>query len=153
MSLEFQLYDWLETNENIENDEGEELPGPYIIHAFGRCEDGKSVYAKITDYTPYFYLLIPNKLQHKSKSEIDDVIKKMFSYLRSSENKKVFYKFRSTLKEIQLVNDSGFYFEFGFDKINDIGLCYDYNFSFNDKFEICYYDLRNIRTLQIRTYL
>ena len=57
------------------------------------------------------------------------------------------------MKEIQLVNDSGFYFEFGFDKINDIGLCYDYNFSFNDKFEICYYDLRNIRTLQIRTCL
>jgi hypothetical protein len=26
---------------------------------------------------------------------------------------------------------------------NRIGLCYDFTFSFEDKFEICYYDLRN----------
>jgi hypothetical protein len=47
---------------------------------------------------------------------------------------------------------SSFYFEFGFDICKSIGLCYDYNFSYN-KFEICYYDWRNNGIKQIRTYL
>jgi hypothetical protein len=52
-----------------------------------------------------------------------------------------------------LIYDSGFYFEFGFDTCRNVGLCYDYNFSFHDKFEICYYDTRNNGWQQIRTYL
>jgi len=48
-------------------------------------------------------------------------------------------------------NGSGFYFEFGFDICKGVGLCYDYNFSFANKFEICYYDLRNNGWIQIRT--
>ena len=56
------------------------------------------------------------------------------------------------MKDIEIAND-GFYFEFGFDVCNAIGLVYDYNFSYKDKFEICYYDMRNNGWLQIRTYL
>lgn len=45
----------------------------------------------------------------------------------------------------------GFYFEFSFDSYKKVGLCYDCNFSFNNEFEICYYDTRNgweqIRTI------
>jgi hypothetical protein len=55
------------------------------------------------------------------------------------------------IKKIE-VYGSSFYFEFGFDICNSIGLCYDYNFSYN-KFEICYYDWRNNSVIQIRTYL
>ena len=47
---------------------------------------------------------------------------------------------------------SGFYFEFGFDTCRNVGLCYDYNFSFANKFEICYFDTRD-GWIQIRTYL
>jgi hypothetical protein len=50
-------------------------------------------------------------------------------------------------------NDTGFYFEFGFDTFNSVGLVYDYNFSYGNKFEICYYDFRNDGIKQIRTYL
>lgn len=50
------------------------------------------------------------------------------------------------------IDGSGFYFEFGFDTCRNIGLCYDYNFSFANKFEICYYDTRD-GWEQIRTYL
>jgi len=46
-----------------------------------------------------------------------------------------------------------FYFEFGFDTCANVGLCYDYNFSHENKFEICYYDTRNNGWIQIRTYL
>ena len=56
------------------------------------------------------------------------------------------------MKEITLAHPSSFYFEFGFDTTNGVGLCYDYNFSYTDKFEICYYDWRE-GIKQIRTYL
>jgi len=55
-------------------------------------------------------------------------------------------------KTIELY-EYGFYFEFGFDKCNGVGLVYDYNFSYENKFEICYYDWRNDGIKQIRTYL
>ena len=45
-----------------------------------------------------------------------------------------------------------FYFEFGFDTCKNVGLVYDYNFSYKNKFEICYYDTRD-GWIQIRTYL
>jgi hypothetical protein len=51
------------------------------------------------------------------------------------------------------IHGSGFYFEFGFDTCRNVGLCYDCNFSYADKFEICYYDTRNNGWIQIRTYL
>lgn len=56
-------------------------------------------------------------------------------------------------KNTQLIENSGFYFEFGFDNNNLFGLCYDYNFSSPQKFEICYYNFKNDLFLQIRTYL
>ena len=51
-------------------------------------------------------------------------------------------KKKQIMKTIEL-RDQGFYFEFHFDAYTDIGLCYDYNFSWHDIFEICYYDFRN----------
>ena len=56
------------------------------------------------------------------------------------------------IQKMELYN-SGFYFEFGFDTLDNVGLCYDYNFSYENKFEICYYDTRNNGWEQIRTYL
>ena len=123
-SLEFQIYDYLEGHEQIKNDEASDddendTPGQFIIHSFGRCDDGKSVYAKIIGYTPYFYILLPNKLQNKQKSVLEDIIKEMELFFKSKDNKKVFYKFKSTLKEMQLLklkkaegftNDKEFYF-------------------------------------------
>ena len=57
------------------------------------------------------------------------------------------------MNEITFADKSSFYFEFGFDLDKRIGLCYDYNFTFQNKFEICYYDWRNNEVKQIRTYL
>jgi hypothetical protein len=63
-------------------------------------------------------------------------------------------------KKMEIINhielsshDSGFYFEFGFDAHNGVGLVYDYHFSHENRFEICYYDFRNDGIKQIRTYL
>ena len=117
-SIEFQLYDWIEANDKNKNnddyddyDDDNDSPGEYIIHSFGRCQDGKSVYAKITNYTPYFYILLPNKLQNKNKVELEQIVKKIEEYFKSKDNKKVYYKFKPTLIELQLVklkNAEGF---------------------------------------------
>jgi len=55
------------------------------------------------------------------------------------------------LKRINIVDDS-FYFEFGFDGCRNTGLCYDVGFNAPNRFEICYFDVRN-GWEQIRTYL
>ena len=39
--------------------------------------------------------------------------------------------------------DTGFFFEFAFDMRPKIILCYDYNWSYDNTFEICYTDLTN----------
>jgi hypothetical protein len=56
------------------------------------------------------------------------------------------------MKTMEL-SGSGFYFEFGFNMCKRIGLVYDYNFSYTNRFEICYYDFRNRNAILVRTYL
>lgn len=52
---------------------------------------------------------------------------------------------------IQIENSPRFYFEIFFKNI-EVGLSYDYCYSVENKFEICYADFRN-DIIQIRTYL
>ena len=54
------------------------------------------------------------------------------------------------LNTVQADND-GFYFEFSFNICRGVGLCFDCNYSHNNIFEICYYDIRNHGWKQIRT--
>jgi len=53
--------------------------------------------------------------------------------------------------------DTSFYFEFAFDNQPNLMLCYDYNWSYNNQFEICYTDLKDSGHVfgsdQIRTYI
>jgi len=39
-------------------------------------------------------------------------------------------------------DDTSFYFEFSFDNQPSLSLCYDYNWSYNNVFEICYTDMK-----------
>lgn len=55
--------------------------------------------------------------------------------------KPVINKKKEILKTIT-IDGVDFYFQFRFDGLNDIGLCYDYGFNDADVFEICYYDSR-----------
>jgi hypothetical protein len=73
--------------------------------------------------------------------------------LRYNIIKNIISKKIEIMNEITFNGKSSFYFEFGFDLDTRIGLCYDYNFSYQDKFEICYYDCRIYSINQIRTYL
>jgi hypothetical protein len=89
------------------------------------------------------------KIRYKKGKYVNIIYKndKRYDIIKPLINKKI-----EILKTIELT-DSGFYFEFGFDICRAIGLVYDYNFSYINKFEICYYDWRNNSIKQIRTYL
>ena len=100
--LEFQIYDWMEDHEmdEIEDSDTEEQEpdnndiGSYIIHTFGRMMDGRSVYMKIINYTPHFYIKLP---LNWGKSEAKNNVIKMHKYLTSDLNKKVWKKFSCCL--------------------------------------------------------
>lgn len=53
--------------------------------------------------------------------------------------------------------NTSFYFEFAFDNQPNLSLCYDYNWSYNNVFEICYTDMKGsghvLGSDQIRTYI
>ena len=107
-SIEFQIYDWVEDHyiEEIEDDSGSEKQkrlGEYIIHVFGRTMDGKSVYAKILDFTPYFFIELPSNWSSWSDKKIMRELEDLQKYLTGYENKKIWGKFKSTLisKELQ----------------------------------------------------
>ena len=105
MSLEFQIYDWIEDHEIEENEseseEGEkDMIGSYIIHTFGRNIDGKSVYMKIVNYTPHFYIKLP---LNWNKMDASINVKKMYTYLISDSNKKIWKKYRSSLQSMDIV--------------------------------------------------
>ena len=119
-NMEFQIYDWMEDNTvSTSNSDSEDNndPGHYIINTFGRCQDGKSVYAKIVNFTPYFYILLPDNVQDYPTYKLEILKKKIFKYLK--DNKKIYYKYKSTLIEAQLLkfkkaegftNDIEYYF-------------------------------------------
>jgi len=120
--LEYQLYDWVEDHEVDQeaacSDNEDQQEGKYIIHTFGRCMDGKSVYAKVVGFEPYFYILLPKKFQERPSSLLTPVISELKNKLLGKECK-VFYKYKKTLVDIKLIrrkkaegftNDKLYYF-------------------------------------------
>jgi DNA polymerase delta subunit 1 len=101
--IEFQIYDFVEDHEKSEEletesgseekDDAPELP-KYIIHVFGRTEDDKSVYCKVKNFTPFFYIKLPSKWE---KGTVKSKIKRLYEWLIGSANKKVWKKFRQGL--------------------------------------------------------
>ena len=104
--MEFQIYDYVEDHEKQEEEssDSEEKQDPvlpeYIIHVFGRTLDDKSVYCKIQNFTPHFYIKLPSKW---TKSDAKSKIKIMEKWFHSYDNKKVWKKFRAGLQSMDLV--------------------------------------------------
>jgi DNA polymerase elongation subunit (family B) len=116
--IEFQIYDWMEGTVNDDDSDSEtNTLGKYIINVFGRCSDGKSVYAKVINYTPYFYILLPDAVQNYSTYKLEMVKNKIKRWLK--ESKLIYYKYKSSLIELQILkykkaegfnNNKEFYF-------------------------------------------
>ena len=68
-SIKFQIIDWNQYHEcdedneesSEENIKNENINLKYKIRLFGRTENNKSIYVNIINYTPFFYIKIPNE--------------------------------------------------------------------------------------------
>ena len=86
------------------------------------------------------------KYKYKTKNSIDyhkfvNVIHKhdeRYRIITPIIDKKKYITMNTYLSPV----DTGFYFEFAFDNQPNLFLCYDYNWSYNNQFEICYTDMR-----------
>ena len=83
MVKEFQITDIREKNE----DDNDETVGDYVIDLFGRCENREDIYVKVINYRPYFYILIPEELQNKSKCDLEMYVEKLKTYFKSKDCK------------------------------------------------------------------
>lgn len=92
------------------------------------------------------------RIKYRNRKYVNIIHKndKRYNIITPIINKKI-----EILQNIELSRDGGFYFEFGFDAYKWIGLVYDYNFSYPNEFEICYYDVKEsghiLGSDQIRT--
>ena len=83
-NLILQTFDWKESNDTIiEYDDGNEIEiQKYVIKAYGRTEDNKSVYLKINNYKPYFYIKKPDYWNN-------DNIKLYINYIKNEVDERV----------------------------------------------------------------
>ena len=58
--LKFQIISWNKLDKEINDDE---YDLEYKIYAFGVTENNKSICVEINEFTPYFYVKIPDHLQ------------------------------------------------------------------------------------------
>jgi hypothetical protein len=101
------------------------------------------------------------KYKYKTKNSID--YHKYVNVIHKHDNRyniiaPIIHKKQQIMKDTETrPNDTSFYFEFAFDTQPTLCLCYDYNWSANNEFEICYTDMKGSGHVfgsdQIRTYI
>ena len=94
-NIEFQIIDWrYHEQENNDLEEGQfiESEKQYVIDMYGRTTDNKTIYISVTDYTPFFYVEIPNVWKNNHIALFIQILKKM-----------VYYKIKDSLKEYSCV--------------------------------------------------
>jgi hypothetical protein len=111
------------------------------------------IYSNIPNDLIHIILEYDGRIKYKNGIYVNIVNKndERYNIIKPLINKKL-----EIMKKIEITNSgsgSCFYFEFNFELDKRIGLVYDYNFSYANKFEICYYDLRTDEIKQIRTYI
>ena len=94
--VEFQIYDYRETHQTFDEDSDVETLGEYVIQVFGRTADDKSVYAKLKDFQPRFFIKVPDNWTKRN-------VTRMEKYLKSSDNRKIWKNYRECLETCSLI--------------------------------------------------
>ena len=114
--IKVQAMDWFNRNEKItveyehEDDssieECEETQ--YVIYMYGITENGETITARITDYTPYFYVKMPEKMaEHVFEKILDESIESNFNKSKQGEN--MFERYKKDLIECTFCNKIDFW--------------------------------------------
>ena len=98
-NISFNVIDWAD-KDDYDDDEGDEDDevSSYIIEAFGKTQDNKSVYLKINGYTPYFFVEIP-------KAWKDPHIRRFVDFIKN----KTYGKFKNSLITYDVVKKHKLY--------------------------------------------
>ena len=102
----FNVLDWhefdeiIESDKNIINNKKPNFDKKYVIKAFGRTENFESVYLKIEDFPPHFYILLPD-------SWSDNLNEKCNHLIHILKNKNM--NLKDTLTKYEIVKRKKFY--------------------------------------------
>lgn len=115
-SIVFNVIEWNEYNDSLEENPEIEFPDRfYLIDLFGRTAKGESVYLRVENYIPYFYIELP-----------DDV---NVLYLKNYiENKLGFFKKYFDKKKSDIVKRKKFYYFSGEKEYNFLRLIFTNSF-------------------------
>lgn len=80
----FNVIDWYE-NDEIDPEEGKRRIKKYIIRIFGRTEDDQSVAVKIENFTPFFFVEVPDDWDKKKADKFVERIKQFCEELDSGK--------------------------------------------------------------------
>jgi len=121
----FQILDW---NWYHEEDSTDDSTQKYVIRLFGRTQDNQTIYVKVNNYTPFFYIEVPNNWRDfMTKILLDEVKKKAF--IRKTIDGSLHTEPALGFKEAKMVNDKHRLYGFSnFQKVKFIQLIfYDYD--------------------------
>lgn len=102
--IKVQAMDWYSRNEKVtvqyeeenEDDDSsveEKQETQFVIYMYGITERGETITARFTDYTPYFYVKLPDKMpEHTFERILDESIEANFNKSKSGDNMYEFYK-------------------------------------------------------------
>jgi DNA polymerase elongation subunit (family B) len=104
--LIFNVIDWHDFDElpDLDNSDSDkkysDIDKKYVIKAFGRMLNGKSVYLKIESFPPHFYILLPESWSDNIEIKCDHLI----GILKNKN-----YNLRYTLEKYEVVRRKKFY--------------------------------------------
>ena len=79
-TITFQALEWVDDNVEVDYDENNETDiKKYIIKIFGVTDSGYSICASVINYTPFFYIKVPD-------SFVDSHLKKLLAFLTEFNN-------------------------------------------------------------------
>ena len=91
--LIFNIIDWYDIDDN-HDDDNDLYNKKYIIKIFGRTEKGESVYLKVLNFDPHFYILLPDEW---NDDIIDIKINKLLHKLRKMKSISMKYFLQSKI--------------------------------------------------------
>ena len=91
--LIFNIIDWYDIDDN-HDDDNDLYNKKYIIKIFGRTEKGESVYLKVLNFDPHFYILLPDEW---NDNIIDTKINKLLHKLRKMKSISMKYFLQSKI--------------------------------------------------------
>ena len=104
--IEFQIIEWNandlgQENDNDndpENEDNNSCNEVYTMTTFGRTNEGHSISCKITDFTPFYYVKVPERFDRIKKDQLVSELEKSFQLMKKVDDTWVNYYSKCLIK-------------------------------------------------------